>query len=229
MAKCCDIIVPHGGYQKLIAYRKSDLIYQGTVLFCRRFMNAFRDRTYDQMVQAARSCKQNIAEGSAASGTSKETEMKLTGVARGSLDELKQDYMDYLNVNHYQEWSVDDPRKVFARNYSVNNPDWCSWEQIFKSRPADTYCNLMLIIIYQTMYLLDKMLERQESDFAFYGGIRERMYNARKNNLSENSWSISLGMRLSSAQNIAQLSQFVNEIMQFTTMMEANIRHKRNW
>lgn len=80
------IELPHGGYRKLFAYRKSETVYQGTVVFCRRFLPARGDRTVDQMVQAARSCKQNIAEGSAAAGTSKETEIRLTGVARASLD-----------------------------------------------------------------------------------------------------------------------------------------------
>ena len=88
------IVLPHGGYKKLIVYRKSDVIYQGTVAFCRRFLPAHGDRTVDQMTQAARSCKQNIAEGSAASGTSKETEIKLTNVARATLDELIEDYLD---------------------------------------------------------------------------------------------------------------------------------------
>ena len=82
------IVLPHGGYKKLVVYHKSDVIYQGTVMFCRRFLPAHGDRTVDQMTQAARSCKQNIAEGSAASGTSKETEIKLTNVARATLDEL---------------------------------------------------------------------------------------------------------------------------------------------
>ena len=93
------IVLPHGGYKKLVSYRKSDTIYQGTVVFCRRFLPKFGDRTVDQMVQAARSCKQNIAEGSASSGTSKETEIKLTNVARASLDELFEDYEDYLKAN----------------------------------------------------------------------------------------------------------------------------------
>lgn len=83
-----QIVLPHGGYKKLVAYRKSDTVYQGTVVFCRRFLPKYGDRTVDQMIQAARSCKQNIAEGSASSGTSKETEIKLTNVARASLDEL---------------------------------------------------------------------------------------------------------------------------------------------
>ena len=88
MADIPKIVLPHGGYKKLIVYRKSEVIYQGTVVFCRRFLSAHGDRTVDQMTQAARSCKQNIAEGSAASGTSKETEIKLTNVARATLDEL---------------------------------------------------------------------------------------------------------------------------------------------
>ena len=93
------IVLPHGGYKKLIVYRKSDVIYQGTVAFCRRFLPAHGDRTVDQMTQAARSCKQNIAEGSAASGTSKETEIKLTNVARATLDELIEDYLDWLKTH----------------------------------------------------------------------------------------------------------------------------------
>ena len=84
MANAPKIVLPHGGYRKLIVYRKSDVIYQGTVTFCRRFLLVHGDRTVDQMTQAARSCKQNIVEGSAASGTSKETEIKLTNVARAT-------------------------------------------------------------------------------------------------------------------------------------------------
>ena len=85
MAEIPKIVLPHGGYRKLIVYKKSDVIYEGSLLFCRRFLPRFGDRTVDQMIQAARSCKQNIVEGSAASGTSKETEIKLTNVARASL------------------------------------------------------------------------------------------------------------------------------------------------
>ena len=93
------IILPHGGYRHLIAFKKSDVIYQGTYIFCRRFLPLHGDRTVDQMVQAARSGKQNIAEGSAASGISRETEIKLTGVANASLAELCEDYQDYLEVH----------------------------------------------------------------------------------------------------------------------------------
>lgn len=93
------IVLPHSGYRKLIVYKKSDVIYQGTVVFCRRFLPQYGDRTVDQMTQAARSCKQNIAEGSAAAGTSLETQIKLTNVARATLDELLEDYLDYLKAH----------------------------------------------------------------------------------------------------------------------------------
>src|SRR5271157_6020557 len=87
----------HGGYQKLLSYQKSEIVYDGTVYFCKRFFKKY-DRTIDQMVQAARSGKQNIAEASMASGTSKETEIKLTNIARASLEELLADYRDFLRV-----------------------------------------------------------------------------------------------------------------------------------
>ena len=115
MADVPKIVLPHGGYRNLVAYKKSDIVYQGTVLFCRRFLPEFGDRTVDQMTQAARSCKQNIAEGSAASGTSKETELKLTNVARATLDELLEDYFDYLKSYGESEWTASDERKKKAR------------------------------------------------------------------------------------------------------------------
>ena len=101
-------IPPHGGYRNLLSYRKAEIVYDPTVNFCARFLNK-RDRTYDQMVQAARSGKQNIIEGSQASGTSKQTEIKLTNVARASLEELLADYRDFLRVRGIEEWTKDHP------------------------------------------------------------------------------------------------------------------------
>jgi len=101
-------IPPHGGYKNLLSYRKAEIVYDATVDFCARFLNK-RDRTYDQMVQAARSGKQNIIEGSQASGTSKQTEIKLTNVARASLEELLADYRDFLRVRGIEEWTKDHP------------------------------------------------------------------------------------------------------------------------
>src|SRR5438067_13243317 len=99
-------ITPHCGYKDLLAFRKARIIYDGTVLFCRRFLDK-RDRTVDQIVQAARSGKQNIVEGSKVSGTSKEAEIKLINVARASLEELLEDYRDFLRVRKAQLWPKD--------------------------------------------------------------------------------------------------------------------------
>src|SRR5437762_5575391 len=99
-------IPPHGGYQDLLSFRKAEIVYDATVYFCSRFLDK-RDRTYDQMIQAARSGKQNIVEGSMASGTSKETEIKLTNVARASLEELLTDYRDFLRNRGIEEWTRD--------------------------------------------------------------------------------------------------------------------------
>ncbi len=108
------IILPHGGYKRLLTYQKSDVIYQGTVVFARRFLGR-GDRTVDQMVQAARSGKQNIIEGSEASATSKETELKLTNVAKASLEELLEDYLDYLKTHRLPEWPKDSEKGLAAR------------------------------------------------------------------------------------------------------------------
>jgi four helix bundle protein len=107
-------IPPHGGYQNLLSYRKAEIVYDATVYFCSRFLDK-RDRTYDQMIQAARSGKQNIVEGSMASATSKESEIKLTNVARASLEELLIDYRDYLRTRGLAEWTKDHPYTQNAR------------------------------------------------------------------------------------------------------------------
>ncbi|MFI5202293.1 MAG: hypothetical protein ACHQNE_07890 [Candidatus Kapaibacterium sp.] len=101
-------IPPHGGYKNLLSYQKAEIVYDATTHFCERFLNK-RDRTYDQMIQAARSGKQNIIEGSMASGTSKETEIKLTNVARASLEVLLADYRDFLRRRGIAEWTKDHP------------------------------------------------------------------------------------------------------------------------
>src|SRR4030066_371727 len=101
-----QLIPPHGGYRELQSYKMSEIVYQATIVFCNRFIN-LRSRTHDQMVQAARSGKQNIAEGSMASGTSKKTELKLIGVARASLEELLVDFKDFLRQRGLPLWGKD--------------------------------------------------------------------------------------------------------------------------
>ena len=222
------IVLPHGGYKKLIVYRKSDVIYQGTVLFCRRFLPAHGDRTVDQMTQAARSCKQNIAEGSAASGTSKETEIKLTNVARATLDELIEDYLDWLKTHGFSEWPADDKRRIGARDYAKEHADWADWQKFFESRPAETVANLMLTICHQTRYLLDKMIAAQEEDFKKHGGVRERMHAARTAARAEN-WDKSIYSRLDSATDAAQLALMAAEIKRKVDQTVWSIRKRKGW
>src|SRR5688500_4044500 len=105
----------HGCYQKLLSYRKAEIVYDVTFRFCKRFLER-RDRTVDQMVQAARSGKQNIAEGSRGSGTSTEMEVKLTNVARASLEELRVDFEDFLRVRDLSKWDKASPQAQYIRN-----------------------------------------------------------------------------------------------------------------
>ena len=222
------IVLPHGGYRKLIVYRKSEAIYQGTVAFCRRFLPAHGDRTVDQMTQAARSCKQNIAEGSAASGASKETELKLTNVARATLDELLEDSLDYLKAHGEAEWPADDEKKVAARDFAKAHADWEDWKPFFETRPAETLCNLMVVLIQQTKYLLDRMIARQEADFKKLGGVRERMHAARTAARGED-WDKTLYSRLDSAATPEDLAAREAEIRREAARAAESIRRRKGW
>ena len=222
------IVLPHGGYKKLVAYRKSDTIYQGTVVFCRRFLPKFGDRTVDQMTQAARSCKQNIAEGSASSGTSKETEIKLTNVARASLDELFEDYEDYLKANGLLCWPSTDRRYLAARQKAIDNPDWSYWQKIFESRSAETICNLQLTLVRQTQSLLGGMIRRQEEEFKKSGGVRERMHAARTAARGE-SWDASLYSRLAGAKTVTELNARADEIRGRIDSLLLSIKRRKGW
>ena len=222
------IVLPHGGYRNLIVYRKSDVVYEGTVLFCRRFLPPRGDRTVDQMTQAARSCKQNIAEGSSASGTSKETELKLTNVARATLDELMEDYRDYLTSNGLAIWGPNDEKSVFARDFAKRHNHWAEWKEIFETRPAETLANLMLTLCNQTSYMLGRMIERQEADFKKLGGIRERMHAARTVARGED-FDKNLYSRLSAAKSPMELSENVKEMRSKIDEAARSIRRKRGW
>jgi len=169
-------IPPHGGYRNLLSYRKAEIVYDITVRFCGRFLER-RDRTVDQMVQAARSGKQNIAEGSQASGTSTETEIKLTNVARASLEELRVDYEDYLRVRDLRLWPKDSREARYIRNLEAMSFE--TFRTFCETRSAEVIANIALCLIHQANYLLDQQLRRLESDFIQNGGIRERMTKAR--------------------------------------------------
>lgn len=222
------IILPHGGYRKLLVFRKSDVVYQGTVLFCRRFLPPHGDRTVDQMVQAARSCKQNIAEGSAASGTSKETELKLVNVARASLEELLEDYRDFLVRNGCAPWHSTDAQALAARDFAKTRNDWTDWHRIFESRSAETLANLMIVIGNQTSYLLGRMIKRLEADFTSFGGVRERMHAARAAARGEN-YPAALRDWLSVAQDSGDLAARKTALFHEIERISGDIARKHGW
>ncbi|MBI3415197.1 MAG: four helix bundle protein [Verrucomicrobia bacterium] len=172
-------IPPHGGYEKLLSYPKTQIIYDATIRFCDRFIS-IKSRTHDQMVQAARSGNKNIAEGSQVSGTSKESEIKLTNVARGSLEELLGDYKDYLRQHGLRLWDKNSKEALFVRKLGAK-PDtsYESYRAYIETRSAEVVANILICLIHQANYLLDQLLRRLEQDFLKEGGLRERMTRAR--------------------------------------------------
>jgi four helix bundle suffix protein len=177
-------IPPHGGYQDLLSYQKSVIVYDITVKFCTRFLSKF-DRTVDQMVQAARSGKQNIIEGSMASGTSKETEIKLSNVARASLEELLEDYRDYLRTHDADLWEKNSEQAMFVRRLGRSSDGtkatYTTYRTFVETRSGDVVANIAICLIHQTNYLLDQQIRQLEQAFLKEGGMRERMYRARTN------------------------------------------------
>jgi four helix bundle suffix protein len=172
-------IPPHGGYEKLLAYHKALVVYDATVYWCDRFLDRY-DRTRDQMIQAARSGKQNILEGSEASGTSKETEIKLTGVAKASQKELLEDYRDFMRNHGITEWEPNHPYALRLRK--LNRTPGANYQTFKKGieHPDPAICtNVIAGLIKVTCYLLDRQLQRLERDFLREGGLRERMTRAR--------------------------------------------------
>jgi four helix bundle suffix protein len=174
-----NFIPPHGGYEELLSFQKARIVYDGTVRFCERFL-AKRDRTVDQMVQAARSGKQNILEGSQASGTSKEAELKLVNVARASLEELLEDYRDFLRTRDEPLWEKNSKEALFMRRLGAKkNRSYESYRTYIETRPAPVVANILICLIHQTNYLLDQQLRHLEEAFLREGGLRERMTRAR--------------------------------------------------
>ena len=174
-----NLIPSHGEYRNLKSYQMAEIVYDATMKFCNRFIN-IRSRTHDQMIQAARSGKQNIAEGSMASGTSKKTELKLVGVARSSLEELLLDYQDYLRQHNLKLWDKNDPRIIIIRRIGNNeNRSYMSYRTYIEEQSNESSANTIICIIHQTNYLLDQLLRKLEEDFIKQGGFTERLFQIR--------------------------------------------------
>ncbi len=198
-------------YTSLRFYQRSDVLYQLTQVFCQRYLPKHGDRTVDQMVQAARSIKQNIAEGSSDGQTSMEIELKLLGVARGSNKELLEDYQDYLKRHSLVEWRGSNPRfeqlHSFCRSHSLHN----DYVPLFDKMDDEELANMAICLCHQVDSGLTKYLERKDREFTTEGGIRERMTAAR------------LGQRESQRQTIdrqaAEIAALRAEVARLTALL----------
>jgi four helix bundle suffix protein len=170
----------HGDYENLLSYRKAQVIYELTFRFTHKFLDR-NDRTIDQMVQAARSGKQNIAEGAKAGVTSRGFEIKLTNVARASLEELLIDYKDFLTTRDLKPWDKDSREACFVRRLGTNpNESFETYREFIETRPPEVIANIAICLIHQANYLLDRQVRSLERTLVEQGGIREAMTRARK-------------------------------------------------
>ncbi len=170
---------PHGNYSELLSFQKAEIVYDITFRFCHKYLSK-GDRTVDQMIQSARSGKKNILEGSKASLTSKEMEIKLTNVARASLEELLDDYRDFLRVREMAVWDKESKEARYVRNLGRKpKQTFEDYREFCETRPPEVVANIALCLIHQTNYLLDQQIRRLEKDFIKEGGLRERMTRVR--------------------------------------------------
>lgn len=170
----------HGFYRQLKVYQVTEIIYDITFYFTQKYLR-YGDRTNDQMVQAARSGKQNIAEGNQAAATSSETEIKLTNVAKASLEELLIDYEDYLRVRGLNQWGKLHPRYEAMRRYARSSQIFQDYSYQVRRLNEEEISNLCITLIHQAIFMLYNLLETMQNRFVTEGGIKEQMFNARKN------------------------------------------------
>ena len=177
-----ETLIPNrGNYKKLLSYQKSNVIFELTYYFCHKYLLK-GDRTVDQMVQAARSGKQNIIEGCSASSTSAKTEIKLLNVAKASLLELLEDYEDYLKVRNYRQWEEGSVEMEAMRKLGIQHSDAEYFMKLAETRPPETIANMTIVLIKQADYLLYRQLQRLSEDFVNNGGFSEKMSRMRREN-----------------------------------------------
>lgn len=200
MPEKSELIPKHGGYRRLKSFQLAQLVYDVTVRFCDRYIDK-KSRTHDQMVQAARSGVQNIAEGSQASGTSKKTELKLTNVARASLEELKLDYEDFLRQRGLPLWDATDPRRaeliarrpksadevaLWVKEKSNSSTRSTPSTSSIQSTIPEIAANAALTLLSVACSLLDRQVVAQAKAFEEEGGFTERLYRVRTENRRRN-------------------------------------------
>lgn len=177
--KLPSVLHRQGDIKKLHLYQKSDVIYQLAYAFCERFIHLYKDRTRDQVIQAARSCKQNIVEGIEDGVTSSEMQLKLVNVARASLQELREDFEDYLKSRHLVIWQSTEPRYDKMLKYCRYHNKLEDYEPYFNTWTDEEMCNCALTLCHMEDKMLMSTLERFDREFVTEGGIKERMYKAR--------------------------------------------------
>lgn len=187
-AKGSSILKKQAKWEDLYFYQKADVIYQLTFVFCNRFIHLYKDRTRDQMIQAARSCKQNIVEGLADGVTSSEMQLKLLNVARASLKELKEDFEDYLKAHHLQIYQAQHPSYDAMLQYCRFHNKLSDYEPFFQQWSAEQMCNYAVTLCHMIDKMMFTFLDKLEQEFISEGGIKERMHRARtgfRNNQNE--------------------------------------------
>ncbi len=173
------LLPPRGDYQTLLSFQKAEVAYDITFRFAHKYLSR-GDRTVDQMIQSARSGKQNILEGSKAAQTSKEMEIKLTNVGRASLEELLRDYYDYLRVRDHVIWEKDSKEARFVRRLGCKTPQTFElYREFVETSPPEVIANIAICLIHQANYLIDQQLKTLEKEFVEQGGLRERMTRVR--------------------------------------------------
>lgn len=174
-----QLLPPHGGYKKLASYKNAEIIYDGTVYFTQRWVKSWKLK--EQIDGAGRSGKQNIAEGSVVSGTSKKSELKLTNVSKGSLMELLEDFEDFLRQRGLQLWGKNSALTKKVRDLAYRKDrSYKTYKSYIESDDPAIAANTLITLIYQTKYLLDRQIQSLETDFLERGGFTERMYHSRK-------------------------------------------------
>lgn len=177
---------PRGDYRTLLSFQKAEVVYDLTFRFAKKYLQR-GDRTIDQMIQAARSGKKNLLEGSKIGATSKKLELNLTNIARASLEELLDDYRDFLRARDLPLWEKDSAEAAYVRKLGRKTPlSFEDFREFFETRPAATIANIAICLIHQTNYLIDQQLKTLDREFVEKGGLSERMSRVRRDHRNRN-------------------------------------------
>ena len=199
-------------WKNLWFYQKTVVLYQMTYVFTRRFLPAYGDRTVDQMVQAARSGKQNIVEGSADGVTSMEMELKLLNTARSSIQELLEDYEDYLPAHRLTKWTPGHPRYEKMLCYCREHNNLVDYEPFFDKWTAEEAANIAITLCHMVDKMMSSYQSKKEQEFITEGGIRERMTAAR------------LGYRTNQRETIEQLTREIEALKQENAQLKNKLK-----